>query len=97
MAYSNNWCQNAYIPKLSKGCLGTNRINYRLFNDCTRTCKRGLRAMVLRRCFRHYAILHPMRAKFSCTIDRTKKVILLIWSMSFVFALPIIFGQVIRL
>ena len=43
---------------------------------------------------RYYAILHPMRAKFICTVNRARRVILLVWLLSFILAIPIIFGQV---
>ena len=43
---------------------------------------------------RYYAILHPMRAKYICTRSRAKRVILIIWMLSFILAIPIIFGQV---
>ncbi|GAB6033026.1 hypothetical protein CHUAL_012217 [Chamberlinius hualienensis] len=43
---------------------------------------------------RYYAILHPMKAKYICTISQARKVIAVIWAMSFLLATPIIFLQV---
>ena len=43
---------------------------------------------------RYYAILYPMKAKYICTKDRTRRVIGLLWVMSFALATPIIYGQV---
>ncbi|XP_076462096.1 gastrin/cholecystokinin type B receptor-like [Babylonia areolata] len=45
---------------------------------------------------RYYAILHPMRAKYVCTIGRARRAILLLWLTSLVLALPIIFQTVHR-
>ncbi len=43
---------------------------------------------------RYYAILYPMKAKYICTKDRTRRVIVLLWALSFALAAPIIYGQV---
>lgn len=43
---------------------------------------------------RYYAILHPMRAKYGCTLQRTRRVILWLWILAFTLATPIIFGRV---
>ncbi len=51
-------------------------------------CSRGLL------CCRYYAILYPMKAKYICTKDRTRRVIAFLWAMSFALATPIIYGQV---
>ncbi|XP_049790292.1 gastrin/cholecystokinin type B receptor-like [Schistocerca nitens] len=43
---------------------------------------------------RYYAIVHPMRAKYICTISQARKIILGIWCASFLLALPAIFVQI---
>ncbi|KAL8598577.1 hypothetical protein ACOMHN_051365 [Nucella lapillus] len=43
---------------------------------------------------RYYAILHPMRAKYVCTVGRARRAILLLWFTSLVLALPIIFQTI---
>lgn len=40
---------------------------------------------------RYYAILHPMKAKYICTISQARKVIAIIWAMSFLLAIPVLF------
>ncbi|CAG5128349.1 unnamed protein product, partial [Candidula unifasciata] len=46
---------------------------------------------------RYYAILHPMRAKYMCTVTIARRLVILIWSLSVVMALPILVGQRQRL
>ncbi|KAK2156609.1 hypothetical protein LSH36_209g05011 [Paralvinella palmiformis] len=43
---------------------------------------------------RYYAILHPMRAKYRCTIGRAKRVVILLWILATLLATPIIHGQI---
>jgi hypothetical protein len=43
---------------------------------------------------RYYAILHPMRAKYTCTNHRARKVIVGIWLSSILLAAPVLFGRV---
>ncbi|KAL5015726.1 hypothetical protein ScPMuIL_005315 [Solemya velum] len=43
---------------------------------------------------RYYAILHPMRAKYTCTVNLAKKTIVLIWILSAIMASPILAGQI---
>ncbi|XP_047120148.1 pyroglutamylated RF-amide peptide receptor-like [Schistocerca piceifrons] len=43
---------------------------------------------------RYYAIVHPMRAKYICTISQARKIILGIWCASFLLAFPAIFVQI---
>ncbi|XP_075224448.1 QRFP-like peptide receptor isoform X2 [Lycorma delicatula] len=43
---------------------------------------------------RYYAIVHPMRAKYVCTISQARKIIIAIWIASFLLAVPILFIQV---
>jgi len=43
---------------------------------------------------RYYAILKPMKARYTCTLYHAKKLVIIIWVASFVLALPIIRGQV---
>ncbi|KAJ3622910.1 hypothetical protein MTP99_019181 [Tenebrio molitor] len=43
---------------------------------------------------RYYAIVHPMRAKYICTIHQAKRIIGVIWIMSFVLAVPTLIAQV---
>ena len=42
---------------------------------------------------RYLAILHPLRAKYTCTRRRAKIIILLIWLLSTIAALPVIMGK----
>ncbi|BFZ00046.1 hypothetical protein BsWGS_03085 [Bradybaena similaris] len=42
---------------------------------------------------RYYAILHPMRAKYVCTVTIARRLVCLIWTMSLIMALPILVGQ----
>ncbi|XP_050403601.1 allatostatin-A receptor [Patella vulgata] len=43
---------------------------------------------------RYYAILHPLRAKYVCTVGRARKAIIVLWFISIVLAIPIPFLQV---
>ncbi|XP_014285975.1 QRFP-like peptide receptor isoform X2 [Halyomorpha halys] len=43
---------------------------------------------------RYYAIVHPMKAKYVCTISQAKKIIIATWGASFLLAVPILFVQV---
>ncbi|XP_052777813.1 gastrin/cholecystokinin type B receptor-like [Mya arenaria] len=43
---------------------------------------------------RYYAIVHPMRAKYSCTVGKARKICALLWVLSFLLALPILIGRV---
>ncbi|XP_008193428.2 QRFP-like peptide receptor [Tribolium castaneum] len=42
---------------------------------------------------RYYAIVYPMKAKYICTINQAKRIIGVIWIMSFVLAVPTLFAQ----
>ncbi|XP_024941377.1 QRFP-like peptide receptor isoform X2 [Cephus cinctus] len=42
---------------------------------------------------RYYAIVHPMRAQYTCTISQARKIVIITWIMSFLLAVPIIFTQ----
>ena len=44
--------------------------------------------------FRYYAILHPMKAKYMCTISQARKIIFGIWVASFLLAVPNLITQV---
>ena len=43
---------------------------------------------------RYYAILHPMKAKYACTLSRARKIVVAIWYLSLILAVPILIGQV---
>lgn len=43
---------------------------------------------------RYYAIVHPMRAKYMCTLSQARKVITGIWVSSFLLASPTVWIQV---
>ncbi|CAH1153580.1 unnamed protein product [Phaedon cochleariae] len=43
---------------------------------------------------RYYAIVHPMKAKYICTISQAKKIILLIWIVSILLATPTLKVQI---
>ncbi|CAF0954937.1 unnamed protein product [Brachionus calyciflorus] len=42
---------------------------------------------------RYLAILHPLRAKYTCTRKRTKIIIFSIWLLSILAAIPVVFGK----
>ncbi|CAH0562013.1 unnamed protein product [Brassicogethes aeneus] len=43
---------------------------------------------------RYYAIVHPMKAKYICTISQAKKIILVIWIISIILAFPTLRVQI---
>ncbi|XP_071169030.1 QRFP-like peptide receptor [Mytilus edulis] len=43
---------------------------------------------------RYYAIIHPLKAKYRCTLTLAKKTVLCIWLSSFILAAPTIVGQI---
>lgn len=43
---------------------------------------------------RYYAIVHPIRAQYLCTLSQARKVIVGIWVASFVLATPTVLIQV---
>lgn len=43
---------------------------------------------------RYYAIVHPMRAKYVCTISQAKRIIIGTWAASCFLAVPILFVQI---
>ena len=43
---------------------------------------------------RYYAIVHPLKAQYLCTLSKAKKTVLAAWAMAFVLATPILFVQV---
>ncbi|XP_076441094.1 cholecystokinin receptor-like [Babylonia areolata] len=42
---------------------------------------------------RYYAILHPMRARYTCTVKLARRTVLVIWALSLIMAVPILVGQ----
>ncbi|GIY27081.1 g protein coupled receptor [Caerostris darwini] len=42
----------------------------------------------------YYAIMHPVKSRYQCTMSQARRVILVIWCLSFVTAIPIIFAQI---
>lgn len=42
---------------------------------------------------RYLAILHPLRAKYTCTRKRAKIIILFIWNFSMIAAFPVVLGK----
>ncbi|KAL8583804.1 hypothetical protein ACOMHN_036439 [Nucella lapillus] len=44
-------------------------------------------------CCRYYAILHPIRARYTCTVKVARRTVLMLWALSIVMALPILMGQ----
>ncbi|XP_033736677.1 QRFP-like peptide receptor [Pecten maximus] len=42
---------------------------------------------------RYYAIIHPVRAKYVCTVGRAQRLICILWVAAFVLACPIIIGR----
>lgn len=45
-------------------------------------------------CYRYYAIVHPMRAQYTCTISQARKIVITTWVVSFLLGIPMIFTQV---
>ncbi|XP_067005355.2 QRFP-like peptide receptor [Anabrus simplex] len=43
---------------------------------------------------RYYAIVHPMRAKYKCTISQARRIVIVIWAASFTLAVSMLFVQV---
>ncbi|XP_022243714.1 pyroglutamylated RFamide peptide receptor-like, partial [Limulus polyphemus] len=43
---------------------------------------------------RYYAIIHPVRSRYMCTTSQARRIIITIWILSLVFAVPIIFVQI---
>jgi hypothetical protein len=43
---------------------------------------------------RYFAIIHPLRAKYICTKRRARNIIIIIWALSFLAAVPVLFGKV---
>nr|CAH7740458.1 unnamed protein product [Callosobruchus chinensis] len=43
---------------------------------------------------RYYAIVYPMKAKYTCTLSQAKKIVILIWILSVVLSLPTLEGQI---
>ncbi|XP_043280555.1 QRFP-like peptide receptor [Venturia canescens] len=42
---------------------------------------------------RYYAIVHPMRAQYTCTISQARRIVMITWAMSFLLAVPMLFTQ----
>ncbi|XP_076751230.1 QRFP-like peptide receptor isoform X5 [Xylocopa sonorina] len=42
---------------------------------------------------RYYAIVHPMRAQYTCTISQARKIVIITWAASFLLGIPMIFTQ----
>ena len=43
---------------------------------------------------RYYAIIHPLKAKYRCTLSLAKRTVICIWVSSFLLASPTAVGQV---
>ncbi|XP_015922792.1 QRFP-like peptide receptor [Parasteatoda tepidariorum] len=43
---------------------------------------------------RYYAIMHPVKSRYQCTMRQARRLIIVIWILSFVTAVPIIFAQI---
>ncbi|KAG8173483.1 hypothetical protein JTE90_015833, partial [Oedothorax gibbosus] len=41
----------------------------------------------------YYAIMHPVKSRYQCTMSQARRVIIIIWIASFITAIPIIFAQ----
>lgn len=46
-------------------------------------------------CSRYYAIVHPMRAKYICTLSQARKIIISIWLLSALMACPTLLVQIL--
>ena len=44
--------------------------------------------------YRYYAIVHPLKAQYLCTISKAQKTVLVAWITAFILGIPIIFAQV---
>ncbi|XP_026675318.1 QRFP-like peptide receptor isoform X3 [Ceratina calcarata] len=42
---------------------------------------------------RYYAIVHPMKAQYTCTISQARKIVIITWVASFLLGIPMIFTQ----
>ncbi|XP_063984916.1 pyroglutamylated RF-amide peptide receptor-like isoform X2 [Diachasmimorpha longicaudata] len=42
---------------------------------------------------RYYAIVHPMKAQYTCTISQARRIVVITWFASFLLAIPIWFAQ----
>ncbi|KAF7995618.1 hypothetical protein HCN44_006725 [Aphidius gifuensis] len=42
---------------------------------------------------RYYAIVHPMRAQYTCTISQARRIVMVTWAASFLLAIPMLFTQ----
>ncbi|XP_070528737.1 QRFP-like peptide receptor isoform X2 [Cardiocondyla obscurior] len=42
---------------------------------------------------RYYAIVHPMRAQYVCTISQARKIVIITWIASFMLGVPMMFTQ----
>ncbi|XP_014469814.1 PREDICTED: pyroglutamylated RFamide peptide receptor-like isoform X4 [Dinoponera quadriceps] len=45
---------------------------------------------------RYYAIVHPMRAQYTCTISQARKIVIITWIAAFLLGIPIVFTQMHR-
>ncbi|CAH1990365.1 unnamed protein product [Acanthoscelides obtectus] len=43
---------------------------------------------------RYYAIVYPMKAKYTCTLSQAKKIVIVIWILSVVLSIPTLEGQI---
>ncbi|TRY73004.1 hypothetical protein TCAL_09110 [Tigriopus californicus] len=43
---------------------------------------------------RYYAIVHPLKSQYLCTISKAKKTILVAWIAAFFLAIPVLFAQI---
>nr|XP_012223247.1 PREDICTED: pyroglutamylated RFamide peptide receptor-like isoform X3 [Linepithema humile]XP_012223248.1 PREDICTED: pyroglutamylated RFamide peptide receptor-like isoform X3 [Linepithema humile] len=42
---------------------------------------------------RYYAIVHPMRAQYTCTISQARKIVIITWIAAFLLGIPMVFTQ----
>ncbi|XP_032664076.1 QRFP-like peptide receptor isoform X1 [Odontomachus brunneus] len=42
---------------------------------------------------RYYAIVHPMRAQYTCTISQARRIVIITWIAAFLLGIPIVFTQ----
>ncbi|XP_054714774.1 QRFP-like peptide receptor [Uloborus diversus] len=43
---------------------------------------------------RYYAIMHPVKSRYQCTMSQARRVIIVIWILSVLTAIPIVFAQI---
>ncbi|KAK0076159.1 hypothetical protein PV326_011022, partial [Microctonus aethiopoides] len=43
---------------------------------------------------RYYAIVHPMRAQYTCTISQARRIVVVTWVAAFLLAIPMLFTQI---